>query len=114
MNDPREILVVEDDPNLRYLATKRLRAAGFETIEAGDGLEAIHKMLAHPSCRRMLTDFVMPTFGGDAWIRFLERFCEGWTIVVMSSQDIDSGPFVCMPKPIDYENVLHVFSREAP
>ena len=53
----------------------------------------------------------MPSFGGNDWIRLLERFCPDWTIVVVSSQDVDPGPFVCVPKPVDYENLLQVFGR---
>jgi CheY-like chemotaxis protein len=108
----KQIVVVDDDADLRYLTVKRLRAAGWQPLPAGDGIEAVRQILAHPKCRRMLTDFVMPTFGGDSWILFLERFLSDWTIVVMSSEDIDPGRFISLPKPIDIENLLHVFERE--
>lgn len=114
MKASHQILVVEDHPDLLYLATKRLRQAGWEPLTAANGAEAIPVIVENPGCRRMLTDFVMPVLGGDAWIRFLERFCSDWVIVVMSSEDIDSGRFVCLPKPVDYENLLQVFEREMP
>lgn len=112
MNDDKKILIVDDDPAVLFVACKKLRAAGWDVIAAVDGLDAVRKILEHPRCTRMITDFVMPAFGGDAWIRFLERFCADWTIVVTSTEDVDPGHFVCMPKPLDFENVLHVFSRE--
>ncbi len=110
----REILVVEDDPSLLYLAVKRLRAAGLDPIPARNGREAIARIAEHPRCRRMLTDYMMPELGADPWIRHLETACADWTVVVMSSEDVDSGPFICLPKPIDFENLLEVFHRGAP
>jgi CheY-like chemotaxis protein len=112
MNDDKKILIVDDDPAILFVACKKVRAAGWEPIAAVDGIDAVRKILEHPGCRRMITDFVMPSFGGDAWIRFLERFCNDWTIVVASTADVDPGHFVVMPKPLDFENVLHVFARE--
>jgi CheY-like chemotaxis protein len=107
----RVIMLVEDEPDARYLGTKRLRAAGFEVIQASDGLDAIKKMLDHPACRQMVTDCNMPGLGGQDWIRFLERFCADWTVVVVSSADIDPGPFFSIPKPIDFENLVQIFNR---
>jgi DNA-binding NtrC family response regulator len=111
--DPeRQIIIVEDDSGLMYVAMKRLRAAGFDPIPAADGNEAKQRMAENPRCRRMVTDFNMPGLGGDDWIRYLEREHSDWTIVVMSSDDIDSGPFITLPKPVDFENLLEVFHRE--
>ncbi len=108
----KQVLIVEDNPDILYLASKKLRAAGYEVIEAKDGVAAIERILDHPKCRRMLADFVMPSFGGTYWVRFLERFCPGWTVVIMSSEDVDPGPFISVPKPVDYEHLHTVFERE--
>jgi CheY-like chemotaxis protein len=108
----RQVLVVDDDEDILYLAAKKLRAAGYKVLEAQNGIEAIQRIVDHPECRRMLADFVMPSFGGTYWVRFLERFCAGWTVVITSSADIDPGPFIIMPKPVDYENLFTVFERE--
>jgi CheY-like chemotaxis protein len=108
----RQVLVVDDNPDIVYLASKKLRAAGYDVLEAQDGIAAIQKMVDNPTCRRILADFVMPSFGGTYWVRFLERFCVGWTVVIMSSEDVDPGPFVSIPKPVDYENLLTIFERE--
>ena len=112
MGKSREILIVEDNPDILYLAAKKLRAAGYDVIEAQDGISAIQKIVDHPDCRRILADFVMPSFGGTYWVRFLERFCVGWTVVIMSSEDVDPGRFIYIPKPVDYDNLLTVFERE--
>jgi DNA-binding NtrC family response regulator len=105
----KKVIVVDDIPDVLFLATKRLARAGYEPIQASDGLEALRRMVEHPDCRRMVTDFVMPTLGGNYWIRLLEKFCADWSIVVVSSEDIDPGPFTMMPKPVDFENLVTIF-----
>ncbi len=105
------VLVVEDDKHLLYLACKQLREAGYEPIGATDGVEAVRAMVENPDCRQMVTDYVLPSFGGDTWIRFLERFCGDWSIVVMSGEDVDPGVFISMPKPASFENIIHHLER---
>jgi DNA-binding NtrC family response regulator len=106
-----EIIVVDDEPGLLLLARKRLTSAGFTVIEARSGVSALKAAVEHPECRFMVTDYVMPELGGDLWIRLLERFCGDWTIAVVSSQDVDPGPFLYVPKPVDYDNLVAVFGR---
>jgi two-component system, OmpR family, response regulator len=109
----KEVIIVEDDPHVLAIAQKRLVEAGYQPIPARDGLEALCQALDHPKCRRMITDYIMPGLGGDYWIRLLERFMSDWTVVVVSSEDIDPGPFVAIPKPVDYKNLVQVFERGA-
>ena len=106
----KEVLVVDDNPDVLFLAEKKLRAAGFEILTASDGIEALQQMIDHPKCRRMVTDFHMPGLGGNYWVRFLERFCSDWTVVVVSSSaEADPGSFVIVPKPADYANLVEIF-----
>jgi CheY-like chemotaxis protein len=113
MAEAPTILVVEDDPDVLYLACKHLAAAGFSPIGAHDGVEALRRIVDYPDCRRMVTDFSMPFLDGPYWMKVLERFCPDWTIVVVSSADVDPGPFTSIPKPVDYENLIHIFDRQS-
>ena len=61
MTADREIIFVEDDGDALYLGAKRLRAAGYEPLLAADGIEALRQMVMHPGCRRMVTDFNLPS-----------------------------------------------------
>ena len=54
------ILVVEDDPRLRRVVTRRLRSLGYEVIEAENGTNALRLLAAHPEIAMIFTDFVMP------------------------------------------------------
>src|SRR4051812_22136252 len=111
MPNPRQILVIDDNPDVLHVACNRLGAAGFEPIRAADGVEALRCMVDYPECRQMVTDFTMPHLGGIYWVKLLERFCADWNIVVVSAGDIDPGPFISVPKPVDFENLVQLFSR---
>ncbi len=54
------ILVVEDDPRLRRVVSRRLRSLGYEVIEAENGANALGLLAAHPEIAMIFTDFVMP------------------------------------------------------
>jgi len=54
------ILLVEDDPRLRRVASRRLRSLGYQVIEAENGTNALTLLAAHPEIAMIFTDFVMP------------------------------------------------------
>jgi CheY-like chemotaxis protein len=54
------ILLVEDDPRLRRVASRRLRSLGYQVIEAENGANALTALAAHPEIAMIFTDFVMP------------------------------------------------------
>jgi PAS domain S-box-containing protein len=59
------ILVVEDDPQVRDIMVRSLRAGGYTVLAARDGQEAIQVGLReHGSLRLLVTDVVMPSGGG--------------------------------------------------
>jgi PAS domain S-box-containing protein len=54
------ILLVEDDPRLRRVLSKRLRSLGYEIIEADNGVVALSHLAARPDIAMIFTDMVMP------------------------------------------------------
>ena len=54
------ILVVEDDPRLRRVLSKRLRSLGYEVIEADNGTAAMAQLATRPEVAMIFTDMVMP------------------------------------------------------
>ena len=63
MHEPKPtILIVEDDPDVRELATIVLAMAGYRVIEAANGDEAVFLLATreNPHIDMLFTDIVMP------------------------------------------------------
>jgi CheY-like chemotaxis protein len=54
------ILIVEDDPRLRRVLSKRLRSLGYEVIEADSGAAAMAQLAVRSEVAMIFTDMVMP------------------------------------------------------
>jgi two-component system cell cycle response regulator DivK len=66
------VLIVDDNEKNRKLATNVLRAAGFETLEAATGAEAITLAMEHvPDV--VLMDLQLPDMNGTDALRELDR-----------------------------------------
>ena len=56
----RKVLVMEDEANIRSFVVINLKRAGYETIEAGDGEEALEQIRKNPDIRVALLDIMLP------------------------------------------------------
>lgn len=59
-SDSLRVLVVDDDALLRELVSARLRAGGYDVIEAGTGEEAAAALAAGADPDVLVTDIAMP------------------------------------------------------
>ena len=60
----KKILVLEDEANLRSFVVINLNRAGYETIEAGTGEEALEQLRLNPDVRVALLDIMLPDMDG--------------------------------------------------
>jgi CheY-like chemotaxis protein len=60
----RTILVVDDEPEIRALASAALDAAGHAVLEAADGPDAVKMFERHPEIDVVLVDVVLPGIDG--------------------------------------------------
>jgi two-component system chemotaxis response regulator CheB len=58
-----KILIVEDDPTSTLILERSLRKAGYETLTAVDGVEALEFLEAQP-CDAIVSDWMMPRMDG--------------------------------------------------
>ena len=80
------ILVVDDDESVRRAFVKLLHRAGFETLEAGDGSEAIHVFAEHSREITAVTlDLAMPTTNGLETLRMLSAYAPKLPIVIATA-----------------------------
>lgn len=60
----RKILVLEDEENIRSFVVINLRRAGYHTIEAGTGEDALTALKANPDTKVALLDIMLPDIDG--------------------------------------------------
>lgn len=80
------VLLVEDSPTLRAVERQALQEAGYlDVIEAGDGLEALHRLtLDRPDI--MLVDWNMPRLDGAALTRRIRHADRSLPVIVMMAE----------------------------
>jgi two-component system, chemotaxis family, chemotaxis protein CheY len=65
------VLIVDDAKSMRSLVAMTLKGAGYETVEAGDGREAVTKIEGQ-KVHLVLTDLNMPNMDGIELIKTLK------------------------------------------
>jgi len=80
----KQILVIEDDPDLRQIVSKALRDAGYFVTSAADGAQGL-AMFKVSMPDLVLTDLVMPEMEGIEVIVELRRNHPEFRIIAMSS-----------------------------
>ncbi len=61
--NPKKVLIVDDEEFVRQLIQIKLKSCGIETIEAGNGIEAIEKAVSEKP-DLILLDVMMPKLNG--------------------------------------------------
>lgn len=109
-----QVLLVDDDAQLRKAISWMLRASGFERIiEASDGEEALARLRAQ-ELDLVVTDCQMPRMSGLTLAKALRVRGVHAPIVMLSSLNhpqvdraaFDAGVNACVRKPLDAEKFL--------
>jgi CheY-like chemotaxis protein len=83
------ILVVDDEESFRTVVVRQLRNAGFATIEAHDGSDAIRKFAEHrESIAAVLLDLVMPNTSGGETLAMLRCYSPALPVVLTSGYSV--------------------------
>ena len=60
----RKVLVLEDEENIRSFVVINLKRAGYQTVEAGTGEEALEAVRDNPDIKVALLDIMLPGIDG--------------------------------------------------
>ncbi|MHB8398668.1 MAG: EAL domain-containing protein [Candidatus Limnocylindrales bacterium] len=112
---PGLVLVVDDDAAIRALFARILRDAGYETLEAADGLEALEVLEREPIAL-LLVDSSMPRLDGPSVIRAVRERAATRTlpiILVTGSGDdqslvagLGAGADDFLAKPVRFDELV--------
>ena len=107
------ILVAEDNAGLRKLMSIHLHRAGYEVIEAADGMAAL-AALEHNRVHLIITDVMMPRLDGYGLIRELRETGDTTPVLMVtvkdSFDDMRTGFHVgaddYLTKPVNFDELL--------
>jgi len=110
------ILVVEDDGLVRGLVMRTLRRAGYQVLEASDGVDALEVMKARDRPVDLtITDVVMPRLGGRELVEQLQAdgltrtvlFVSGYTSTSIAHHGVFEPGRTFLQKPFTQAGLLH-------
>jgi two-component system cell cycle sensor histidine kinase/response regulator CckA len=113
------VLVVDDEPGVRHLASAMLRRSGYTVVEAQDGVEAERVAGEHQGdIDVLLTDIVMPGIRGPELAERLRGVRPTLRVVYMSGYrdteplaDVERGEAVFLAKPFVRAALLGAITR---
>ena len=87
----KKILVLEDEENIRSFVVINLKRAGYETIEAGTGEEALTKLKENPGIKVALLDIMLPGIDGFEVCRRIRAMDSkiGFIMLTARTQEMD-------------------------
>ncbi|AEG14159.1 response regulator receiver protein [Desulfofundulus kuznetsovii DSM 6115] len=107
-----DVLIVDDQPGVRYLLDILIREFGHRVHTAENGLVAIEKVRQiHPDV--IFMDVRMPLMDGLEALRRIRRIAPDTIVIIMTAyiseqtkeQALKNGALCCMSKPFDIEKV---------
>jgi CheY-like chemotaxis protein len=110
---PRTILVVDDNLDIRAFAKKFLEIAGYAVITAADGEEGIRFYQQHQSSiALLLTDVRMPNMNGLELAHRVRKIDSNLPVLLMSGDArCDWTGLECVPKPLRPADLIATVSR---
>ena len=107
------ILVVDDEPDMRYIIARSLRSAGYDVIEAPHGQVALE--LAVSSLPGLvITDLMMPVMTGGELIDELRadaRTTATPIVLLTGTGGVTSAADATVAKPFDHRELIALANR---
>ena len=82
----RKVLVLEDEANIRSFVVINLKRAGYETIEAECGEQALEQLKANPDIKVALLDIMLPDIDGFEVCRLIRASNNKIGIIMLTAR----------------------------
>ena len=82
----RKVLVLEDEENIRSFVVINLKRAGYQTVEAGTGEEALEAVRSNPDIKVALLDIMLPGIDGFEVCRCLRAMDNKIGIIMLTAR----------------------------
>ncbi len=113
------ILVVDDEPGIRFALRAVLNEDGFEVLEAKDGIQALEQVDAHSDIALVITDLSMPGMDGMALLAELTGRQGAPPAIMITARGsertaveaIKRGALDYFAKPFEADEILRVVNR---
>lgn len=112
------ILLVEDEERYREHIARVLTKAGYEVLQAVDGLEAL-STLEKSKIDLVISDILMPNLNGYALVARLRAKWPKMPVILTTgflpaAKTMMNGAVDFIPKPINAETLLNMIQRRTP
>jgi DNA-binding NtrC family response regulator len=109
------ILLVDDEEGYRELIARVLTKAGYEVLQAADGLEAL-SLLDKSKVDLVISDILMPALNGYALVARLRAKWPAMPVILTTgflpaAKTMMTGSVDFIPKPINSETLLDMIQR---
>ncbi|GLT23591.1 transcriptional regulator [Zoogloea oryzae] len=116
----KTVLTVDDSASIRQMVSFTLKSAGYEVVEAVDGMDGLDKAKSR-ACNLVLTDQNMPRMDGLSLIKSLRSMPQYRTVPIlmlttessdaMKSQGRAAGATGWLVKPFDPQKLIEVVKK---
>jgi len=110
----RQVMVVDDEENIRNLLSDFFSFHGYEAVSAGNGKEALD-ILKNKSCKLVMTDLDMPKMTGIELVDTIRKLNIPVTIIGMSFKDkksefLKAGADYFLCKPFNFQYLKSILN----
>jgi CheY-like chemotaxis protein len=112
----KSILIVDDDPSIRYMLGRVLLDEGYDVLAAAHGREGL-KIAAAQEVNLVLLDWKMPGMNGQETLRELAVLHPGLPVIMITAyprQQCEgglAGASAVLQKPLDFPMLLEAIKK---
>jgi two-component system response regulator GlrR len=110
------VLLVDDDPGVRFALTEVLADRGYRVITAGSGAQALNLL---DGVDVVVTDLSMPGMDGLELVAQIRARAPGLPVILLTAHGSENmvriassrGACGCLSKPFDIDEIAHVIEQ---